>query len=69
MVVSVSSSWVRIAPSRPSSSPLMRPARTLANAVMEALSSQAFTVLTSLPFHAILSRELTSFAPGVILFS
>ena len=69
MVVRVSPSWVKMAPSRSSSSLLMLPARMFANAVMEALSPQAFTALTSRPSYARPSRELTTFAPGVILFS
>ena len=52
-----------------SSSLLMLPARMFANAVMEALSSQAFTALTSRPSYARPFPELTTFAPGVILFS
>ena len=66
MVVRVSPSWVKMAPSRSSSSLLVLP---FANAVMEVLSSQAFTALTSLPSYARPFPELTTFAPGVILFS
>ena len=69
MVVRVSPNWVKMAPSRSSSSLLMLPARMFANAVMEALSSQAFTALTSRPSYARPFPELTTFAPGVILFS
>ena len=57
MVVRVSPSWGRIAPSNPTSSPLRLPSRTLARAVMDALSSQAFAALTSRSFYASAPRN------------